>query len=76
MDFPFAVLTPKGQVKVREGHLESLFDHEDRDKDCYEDNIMRDIDCLTTIGTDFDRKFRIRIFESFFQVKIFEPAIQ
>ena len=74
MDFPFAELTHKGHMKVNEGHMESLFDHEDRDKDCYEDSIMRDIACLTTIGTDFDRKFRN--FESKFSSQIFAPVIQ
>ena len=59
MDFPFKQLTPKGQIKVDEGHMDSLFDLE-KYEDFNEDNIMRDILCLSTIGTDFDflSKFR------------------
>ena len=53
MDFPYKQLTPKGQVKVDEGQMDSLFELE-KYEDFNEDNIMRDILCLTTIGTDFD----------------------
>ena len=53
MDFPYKQLTPKGQVKVNEGQMDSLFDLE-KYEDFNEDNIMRDILCLSTIGTDFD----------------------
>ena len=63
MDFPYKQLTPKGQVKVNEGQMDSLFDLE-KYEDFNEDNIMRDILCLSTIGTDFD--FR----SCFFFVKI------
>ena len=52
MDFPYKQLTPKGQIKVNEGQMESLFDLE-KDEDFNEDNIIRDILCLSTIGTDF-----------------------
>ena len=53
MDFPYKQLTPKGQVKVNEGQMDSFFDLE-KYEDFNEDNIMRDILCLSTIGTDFD----------------------
>ena len=53
MDFPYKQLTPKGQIKVNEGQMESLFDLE-KDEDFNEDNIIRDILCLSIIGTDFD----------------------
>ena len=52
MDFPYKQLTPKGQVKVNEGQMDSFFDLE-KYEDFNEDNIMRDILCLSTIGTDF-----------------------
>merc|ERR1712131_162611 len=48
MDFPYKQLTPKGQIKVNEGQMESLFDLE-KDEDFSEDNIIRDILCLSTI---------------------------
>ena len=64
MDFPYKQLTPKGQVKVNEGQMDSFFDLE-KYEDFNEDNIMRDILCLSTIGTDFD-------FCSCFFVKISE----
>ena len=53
MDFPYEQLTPKRQVKVNEGQMDSFFDLE-KYEDFNEDNIMRDILCLSTIGTDFD----------------------
>ena len=64
MDFPYKQLTPKGQVKVNEGQMDSLFDLE-KYEDFNEDNIMRDILCLSTIGTDFD--FRSCFFLSKFR---------
>ena len=70
MDFPFAELTHKGHMKVNEGHMESLFDRQDRDADFYEDHIMRDIACLSSIGTDFYRK--LRNFDSKFSNHFFE----
>merc|ERR1712235_228287 len=48
MDFPYKQLTPKGQIKVNEGQMDSLFDLE-KDEDFNEDNIIRDILCLSTI---------------------------
>ena len=64
MDFPYTELTPKGQLKVNEGHMEALFG-EVRGEDFPEDNIMCDLACLSTIGTDFN----------FSMAKIFEPKI-
>ena len=62
MDFPYKQLTPKGQVKVNEGQMDSLFDLE-KDEDFNEDNIIRDILCLSTIGTDFDFYYFCENFE-------------
>ena len=65
MDFPNKQLTPKGQVKVNEGQMDSLFDLETYE-DFNEDNIMRDILCLSTIGTDFDFLSKFRNFAEVF----------
>ena len=44
MDFPYTELTPKGQVKVNEGHMEALFD-DVRDEDFPEDNVINSFKC-------------------------------
>ena len=79
MDFPYTELAPKGQVKVNEGHMEALFDDVTD-----EDNIMCDLACLSTIGTDFHfffRNFELRIlrpkiFDPKFSTHFFDPILR